>query len=313
MKPFWSALIPVVILAAGPAIADPVSPDPTTLDHDVALTAEVGTLARDALAAIASRFVEVERPTFSGLRGHGAPLGGLRFATAAESAGWPGLCKATVVWIDLTSPHAPIHTSTVYKVVGDLAPLSDMWNEAYGELLQRKCAQAGRVIPTESADLGQAVFFSHEERDQGHIWGASRALQIAISRGAAGTGVSCVDSRDRPAEIDGAVAPDAWLEGLDPDDPEVVEHHQNLAGCAQPAATVAGLSLDRIVSIAIEACPGAGSELHCVEAEFLRYAVHNRRVSWVVTLQYRDGADFHLDDIADVTGINVIPSWTIYD
>lgn len=313
MKRLWFVLLPAAVLIAAPAAASIRPPDPATLTREAALTADVGTLAHDALAVIAARFVEVERPTFSGFQGPDAPLGGLRFATAAESAGWPGLCKATVVWVDLVDPHSPAQTSTVYSVVDDLAPLPDMWNDAYGAALQRKCAQAGRVIPTESGDLGQAVFFSLEEGDRDFIWGASRALQLAISSAATGTGVLCVEDPDDLAEIDGSGPPDRWLEELGPDDPEVVENHQNRTACDQPAATVAGLSLDRIISIDIAPCPGAGQDQHCVEAEFLRYAVQNRRVGWLVTLQYRDGADFHGDDIADVFDIRLTPSWAIYD
>ena len=277
------------------------------------MTADVGTLARDALAAAASRFVEVERPDFSGIGGPDAPLRGLRFATAAESAGWPGLCKASVAWIDLVDPHAPIHASTVYKVVDDLASLPDMWNDAYGAALEQKCAQAGRVIPTKSSDLGQAVFFSLEEADRNYVWGASRALQIAISRAMTGTEVTCVEEPDPIADMGGTMSRDTWLATADPADPEVIEHHQNSVACLQPAATVATLSLDRILSLDVEACPDAGPDVHCVEAEFLRYSDANRRVGWTVNLRYRDGADFHRDDVSDVADIRLTPSWTVYD
>ncbi len=304
MKPALSALAAAVFLLACPAAAAEAStfPDPVTLTRETALTADVGTLARDALAAIASRLVEVERPTFTGLAGYGAALGGLRFAAAAESAGWPGLCKGTAVWINLLDPHAPVHVSTLYKVVGDLAPLPDMWNDAYGAELQRKCAGAGRVIPTESADFGQAVFFSVGEADPGDVWTASRALQIAISRAATGSGVSCVEEP----------APD-WLDGLPGDDPEILEDRQNREGCLHPAATVAGLSLDRLLAIETEACPDAGPDFHCVEATFLRHADFNRQVGWLVLLRYRDGADYHRDDIREVKDVRLTPSWTVYD
>ena len=83
-------------------------------------------LARQAFGRIAPMFVEVERPTFEGMRPLDRPLDGLRFATRARSSGDLGLCEATAVSVDFSTPDTdqpPLTSETLYKVVGTLAPI----------------------------------------------------------------------------------------------------------------------------------------------------------------------------------------------
>ena len=155
--------------------------EPTPISRAMALGASVEDLARNALLTAAPRFVEVERPTFSGMFGPDEPVRGMRFATAAESAGNPGLCKATIAFISLDQSLSPIQTNAVFKVVSELKPLPDMWNEPYGAELSRKCAAAGRVLPTGSAAFGEVTFFSLRAGAESDVWLAARALELAIA------------------------------------------------------------------------------------------------------------------------------------
>lgn len=267
------------------------------------MSAPVEELARSALATTASQFVEVQRPNFIGMGGPDAPLRSLRFATAPEMAGYPGLCKATTVWVDVASGYPPMGTSTVYKVVGDLAPLPDMWNEAYRAELRRKCAAAGRVIPSESADFGQVAFFEISKGGEDQVWTASRALQLAIAGAKVGAPITCISEPGIDAEA---------LREMAADDPEAVEDRENREGCVRASTTFASLSLGRILRMEIAPCPEVKANVYCLSASFLRYAYNNHQALWFVELRYEEGkGDNH--DVTSVSAVTLKPSFAIYD
>ncbi|MFN3668873.1 MAG: hypothetical protein ACK4VY_06155 [Brevundimonas sp.] len=296
MKRGAVASLLVVTVAAGSPTAGPNVGFP---DRATAMTASTESLAQHALRSIAHRLVEVQRPTHSGPAGPEAPLTGLRFATDAVSAGWPG----STLWIGPEGPDSPIQSQTVYKIVGDLAPLPDMWNDAYGAKLDRLCAASGRVIPTGSADFDQAVFFSLSDPTQIQLWPSARALQLAIADAAAGGVVRC---QQEPAWAS------SEFEMLDPAEPEAIEARANREGCGRAGRTVAGLDLGRLQSIDVAPCQRATAGLYCLEAVFLRYAYFNHQVLWRVTLRYQEPADIHRDDVSAVSDVSLAATFSVY-
>ena len=276
-------------------------PLPETLDRATAMTAPVEELARKVLSGMVDRFVEVERPGHVGLGG--PAVRGLRFATAARMAGYPGLCKATTVWIATGPSDPPIETAMRYKIVGDLAPLPDMWNATYEAALTKKCADAGRVLPTDNSDFGQATFFDVDRSGENHVWSAARALQIAIAAAKAGSTVTCAPS----AGID----PQDLAE-MAADDPEAVEDRQNREGCAKSGQTLGGLSLSRLLRIEFTPCPEEDGKSRCLSALFLRYAYSNHQALWEVKARYTEGEGDNRP-VASVKNLALQPSFSIYD
>jgi hypothetical protein len=294
------------VLAVSAAHAAP-TPDETpgkAIDRAAALTAPVEDLARDALFNAAPRFVEVERPNFTGMMGPDAPLHALHFATAARSAGYPGLCKATTAWIDLRDGDPPMETETVYKVVGDLKPLPDMWNDAYGAELERKCAGAGRVLPTASADFGQARFFTIDPGARDDVWLAVLTLQMAIADAKGGAPVTCATPEDMTMDA-------ATLNELAADDPDAVEQRENQRGCAEPGLVAGALKLDRLLSLDVAVCPGE-TRVYCVGGNFLRWASNNHQAIWRLEAK----AERRPGDTGDPTGASamaLVPTYAVYD
>lgn len=277
------ALLGVLILGVRGATCAPLPPriatDPA---RERALHAPVDQLVSEALAHAAPNFVEVERPTFSGMMGPNAPLGGLQFATAGRSAGDPGLCEATVLWVNFGSSGEPLSTQTVYKVVGDLKPLPGMWNDAYGAKLERTCKQAGRVIATESADLGQELYFVAEIADGERVWPAARALQLALEEAKANpASVRCKPSQFPEASVN---------------------------ACTDPIAAINSLALARLLRVTMARCEDDRTQ-RCVSGEFLRSAEDNVRNTWTLRVRAR------LQDrsVAAVSGVELEPTGAIYD
>jgi hypothetical protein len=293
-------ILSAALLAGAAQAAPEPEPEPRPIDRSTALQASPEDLASGALAAVAARFVEVQRPDFAGYSTNDGPLQGLRFATAARMAGETGLCEATTAWIGLAPGSPPIETATVYKVVGDLAPLPDMWNPAYEAELTRKCASTGRVLVARASDFDHVGFFELSRSDGERAWMGPRALQLAIA-GAKSTGsVTCVpeSSLDDPA-----------FRGMAADAPEAIENQQNLEGCARAEATLAGLSLDRLLRVDISPCPNAGEQARCLSASFLRYAYGNHQALWLVTLRYQESED---RDVASIDAVTLKPGFIIY-
>ena len=293
--------IDFVVPAALMVTAAHATPEKETLDRATAMTAPVQDLLRTALAGAADQFVEVERPGHIGLGG--PTVRGLRFATAAKMAGDPGLCKATTVWIAIGASDTPIETTTRYKIVGNLAPLPDMWNDAYEAELTQKCAGAGRVLPADNSDFGQATFFEIGRGGEEHVWQAARSLQIAIAAAKSGASVTCIP-------VPGIDPP--ILAEMAADDPEAVEDRQNQEGCAQAGATLAGLTLSSLLRIEPRPCPDMNKKSRCLSALFLRYAYFNHQALWEVKLRYEDGEGDNSDVVA-VRDLTLQPSFSIYD
>ena len=218
-------------------------------------------------------------------------------------AGYPGLCKATTVWIAIGPSDTPIETATRYKVVGDLAPLPDMWNDAYEAALTQKCAGAGRVIPTDNSDFGQATFFEIAQGGEDHVWSAARALQIAVAAAKSGSTVTCV-----PAP---GIEPQDLAE-MAADDPEAVEDRQNHRSCEQASETLAGLSLSKLLRMEFTPCPDGAKKYRCLSALFLRYAYSNHQALWEVKLRYAEGEGDNRD-VASVRDLSLQPSFSVYD
>ncbi|MDQ0465718.1 hypothetical protein QO010_003510 [Caulobacter ginsengisoli] len=244
------ALPPAAALAAGAP------------DRARALKDDPQVLARDALKALGPAFVEVERPTFSGMFGQ-QPITSLMFATRPWVSGHPGLCEATVAWVsigwsaDAERPGAPLGSSQAYKVVGSLEPAKKGHRDK-----PANCRIAGRVLPTESADMGQVGFFRAD--DDYAAWQGARVLQHAIDAAGGPVVPTCVSISDKGPER-----------------------------CAQPVATLAGLKLASLMSVSRKPCPDA-PELTCVEGEFLQAGGANEQSVWTVRVRalLQNGQDY---------------------
>ena len=296
----WVSATPLVLISLA-ANADSVpQPSVQTLTREQALSLPPTDLARIALQSVARKYVEVARPTFSGMAGPNAALAGLEFATVPESAGNPGLCKATVlsVYFDPISDQkvydrktpveaSSVSTETVFKVVGDTSPLPDDWNDKYDLFLRQKCAEAGRVLPAETANLGEVGFFHLKEGRENDSWLAARALQLAITNTfSADTKINCVDSipkRSPPKE------------------------------CKDTLALLRSLKLLDLTEVNFKPCPNQ-LDRFCIDGEFLRSAFGNARLYWEVSIQaqVRD-PEYSSHDITHVDAITIGEGGSIYD
>lgn len=277
--------LPVVALAVGLASAAPAQDAP--IDRERALTAPVEDLARESLLAIAPQFVEVTRPTFVGLLGPRESVSGLFFATRARSAGFPGLCAATVAQVGAGLAEGPIKTWQVFKVVDSLEPLPDTWNEAYGARLDAKCEAAGRVIRTGSADFEQQVFFGASGITSGggqvrlrayDAWRLARVLQHAL--------------RDTPGRPTPTCTPGERPER-----------------CGDPVARASALSIDALGGLSELPCPdGAGTS--CLTASFVRSSEANTVLSWILRIEATAATR---DEPPKIKAITVSTSEVIHD
>jgi hypothetical protein len=288
-----AALVSVAFLAPGA--------DAAPLKRERAQTAPVDVLTREALTAVMPRFVEVSRPTYSGMIAPGKTVSSLWMATAPRAAGSPGLCEADTVLVDFRSDKAPLSSSTAYKVAGKLAPLPDLWNDAYEAGLKRKCANAGPVIPPEDGDLNQVAFFhvrgdAHDQK----AWLSARALELAIER--AGRGELEVTCGREPPKRPQDLAPGSFDERME------TEGRQ---GCASPQAALAKLDLSRLAGIDIVPCPSLAENL-CISAEFLREASGGSRALWIVNLQ-ASYPEIGARDIKTIGAVTLADQVWIYD
>ncbi|MEA3013697.1 MAG: hypothetical protein QOD42_2242 [Sphingomonadales bacterium] len=253
---------PFALAAAMPATAQPAPP----INRQQALDLSPAEIADIVFRQLGARMTEMERPTFSGLVGPG-PLGSLRFATAPRLASNFGLCVATIVAIGFEplggaaggQQSRPVRASsidvaTVYKVVDEVDPGVER-AEADNARLEQSCGRAGRVLPTESGDLGQHRFFHFSGAS--HPWMALRALRRAIRGASGGTyrNIAC--------------------------DPE--ELVQPLRECRDPAGALSRLDLADLLELEISPT-GAGQDRYRIEATFLISAEGNSQFQWVVVL-----------------------------
>jgi hypothetical protein len=293
-------VVGALVLAVWASAAAPAFAEGPVIDRAAAMKAPVDELARTALTAASSGFVEVERPNHTGLAGPFAPLDSLHFATAARAAGFPGLCEATTARVRLPPAVPALETDSAYRIVGDLKPLSGMWSKAYGDELARKCMSAGRVIRAESDDFGQTTFFIAKRAPAYDVWLASLALQIAIAN--AGSGVVVVACDPLPL-IDNET-----VRRMAASDPEVIENRENKEGCSQAAATLAKIPLDHLLSLDVGPCIDT-PKTSCLSAYFLRYAYENHQALWNVRLRYQV-AD---RDVMSVSEIRLHPDYGVFD
>ncbi|MGI9169968.1 MAG: hypothetical protein ACR2FH_07300 [Caulobacteraceae bacterium] len=254
-----------------------------------ALKEPIDLLARESMKQIASEFVEVERPTFRGMIPPGVPLWSLRFATQATSAGDPGLCVATVADVFFQTGKGddtpPLSTTTVYKVVAPLKPLPDMWNNKYGAELAAKCEHAGRVIPTQSANFGQEIFFEAKMDGGLRVWFAVRALEVGLEK---------VRLSPRSARCED-------------------QRHGNGAGCKLELSSQVTLRLPRLLSVTMTDCNNGDKDCYQVTGEFLRSSVANSRTTWIMHLQATAPDTTASGDIRAVNDIEVSESGSIFD
>lgn len=288
-----AALLSVAFVAPG-ADAEP-------LTRQRAQTAPIDAIAKEALAAVAPRFVEVSRPTYSGMIASGKDLQGLRMATAPRGAGSPGLCEADVIWVNLGKNQAPIASSTAYKVVDKLAPLPDIWNDAYEARLERTCAAAGPVIPPEDGDMNRTTFFRVQgETPHAGAWMAARALELAIERAQRGQlDVICTREAATRVRPGSAESFDGRMEA------------EGRQGCAAPVAVLAGLDLSRLAAMDIVQCHSPTENL-CLSAEFLREATTSERAIWIVNLRARH-REIGQPEIEAITSAELADQVWIYD
>lgn len=114
---------------------------------------------------------------------------GRSVATAPRSAGYPGLCFATVADLQFSArATAPLTTRFVYRVVGDLAPRPNGWDDAYGAELELKCRNAGRVLNQNEYGLGTDQFFKVRSFGGEPPYPALLAIQRAVARAKAHPG-----------------------------------------------------------------------------------------------------------------------------
>ncbi|MFO1015476.1 MAG: hypothetical protein U1E50_17125 [Caulobacteraceae bacterium] len=291
----WLAGLVCAVLCVSSAVADESS------ELRRAREASVEDLRKEAFAEIADAFVEVERPTFSGMLGPRAPSV-LYFATKPRSAGFPGLCQATVVGVRRLpiDDIPPVRAMSTYRVVGDLSPLPGLWNDAYGARLEALCEKAGRVLRTESGDLGQVAFFRAAPDDSGTAYVGARALELAIKNAAsADLDVTC----DMPRDSAGAPLARA--------DAEIGPGQPGPHDCDDARGALAALSLSRLVGLSMEPCAD-DAKLSCLKATFVRGAADNMQFLWMLDLRARVVREDSQNEVT-VLAVKMFSSWMNYD
>lgn len=192
MRRTISGLLAGVTLGCGGLAAadEPVRP----LTFQDARTLPADELARRALTQFADQLVEVDRPNGGGFIGD--QLVWIGFAGRPRGAGDPGVCEVDYVTVGFTAvspgdmpPRGSRATNpaqadsltvvTRFKTVGDISPLPDTWNDAYGAKLDAACA----ALPT-ALDFFDAP-------DVNAAWHAATVLKIAKGPSWTGFRVEC--------------------------------------------------------------------------------------------------------------------------
>lgn len=229
----------------------PVS-DIAPITKEGALELQMPDLAKRVMGPLAGIVNEVSRPTFVGLPGGDASLQYLSFATKADSAGYAGLCEAEVISVRFSiigskeypatkdTPVRPIAIDTryVFKIVGNTEHMrGQAWTNASIEELKVKCAEAGRVLPTETGDFSQARYFDffglEKHSASNDAWIAAIVLQRALEIAKSGT---------------------SPMPTCDP------------SACSSAAGVMRDLSLSSLLAARVEPC--LGSTRTCIEGEF---------------------------------------------
>ncbi|MDQ0463469.1 hypothetical protein QO010_001240 [Caulobacter ginsengisoli] len=151
------ALVPaVILLCPGPAAAA----GGTSLAD--ARTQPATRLADRVLSQFAGQLVAVRRPP-------GEVLSTLEFSTRPKSAGFPGLCMAKIVMVEMRydGQGAGLRTPAraedlslreVYRIVGDTKPIPGGWNEPYGRWLDSNCGRFADGLDFFSASTPAAAW-----------------------------------------------------------------------------------------------------------------------------------------------------------
>jgi hypothetical protein len=224
----------------------PGSADGISFNQASRLTAEA--LARRLLGGSGRSMHELGRPHFSNGPFYGPGLRSLTFASRPRSAGYPGLCEADVIAVDLEPERAEnIDRDTpsrvkgkrsyrLYKVAGDP-------NQAAGRL-ESRCRHAGPVLAG-SADAVEffSVIGDSDGPERAAASLAARAVDLAIrgARAPAGTKIACTEDEALPEE----------------------------PLCGNPERLLASLSPANLLGVEVEECEDAPKHL-CVTADFPR-------------------------------------------
>jgi hypothetical protein len=202
-------------------------------------------------------------------------LSSLVFAGAPYATATVGLCAASRAEVEFQYPVAPpftgngpttpararlLRAAEVYKVVGEIEPYVEV-SEARAAEEDRRCAEAGPVIPSDYGDRGRAGFFQFAGAISPTT--ALLVLQRAIGEARAGRyrSVACAPQRSDPRT------------------------------CRNPVALLGNLDLGRLQGVSISPA-GLQRGRYLVEASFLISETNSSLISWVVGVEVElTGAD----------------------
>jgi len=208
-----------------------------------------------------------------------------------------------VAAVDFSGENLVLTTRRVFRVVGDLKPLPDMWNDNYGAQLEALCKAAGRVLPTTNAAFDEVGFFEVSQGSEDYAWLGTRALELAIAGATADARVDCVAEPGLDRDV---------LADLPADDPDAIEDRENRDACASPASVVSALRLDRLMLLDAKPCPDKGSRRICVEGTFLRRAYFNRQVLWSLSVSFVEVSPEN-QDAGQIADVSLSASYAVYD
>jgi hypothetical protein len=168
-------LLPSLGALAAPATAQH-APPPVTREQ--AMTLPPNELADIVLRQLGAQVTSVTRPNFNRSTGMDmvSALQDLTFATAPHATDVVGLCAANRIEVEFEAPaqrpgvntnrpETPVRARSVratevYKVVGEIEPYAEVSEDRAAEE-DRRCAEAGPVIPADYNDHGRATFFQY--------------------------------------------------------------------------------------------------------------------------------------------------------
>ena len=247
---------------APPALAQTAPPP---VSQDQAETLPPGALADLVFRQLGARMTSVTRPTTSGAAAGTGSLSSLVFATAPYATATVGLCAANRAEVELQMPVPPppngngpttparawlVRAAEVYKVVGEIEPYVEVSEQRAAEE-DRRCAEAGPVIPARLDDRSRAFFFDFEGAVDPVT--ALLTLQRAIAEAQAG------HFRDIRCTGGGAE-------------------------CRQPATLLGRMRLTNLQSLQISPA-GAGAGRYLIGASFLIGADGHFESYWSVALE----------------------------
>lgn len=263
-----------LLIAPVAALAAPAAPQsaPPLVTQEQVLTLPPEELADIVFRQIGARMRSVTRPTF-GPANSGDTLSVLSFATAGHATDVVGLCAATVVEVDFEpSPAAAAaapapaagpparalgaRASQVYKVIGEIEPYAEVSEDRQAEE-ERRCGEAGPVIPASFGDRGRPLFFGFEGAL--HPVMALLVLQRAIG-----------EARARRYRDIGCAS--------------LARADRRPAECRDPRALLGGFDLANLLDVQISPA-GVRGNRHLIRASFLISADANFELYWSLALE----------------------------